>query len=91
MKEGQTINPVYKVCKAKNNLFNFMMQILLQIKNILSFPTVWTSQLLEIKLGLENIGQNLSKKGNTAEPVKSLLRATVQAHECVRTLCLSSS
>lgn len=88
MKEGQTINPVYKVCKAKNNLFNFMRQILTQIKNILSFATVWTSQWLEIKLGLEDIGQNLSKKGNTAETV---LGATVQAYECVRTLCLSSS
>lgn len=67
-----------------------MMQILLQIKNILPFVTVWTSQWLEIKLELKDIKQNLSKKSNTAEPVKSLLRATVQAYECVRTLCLSS-
>lgn len=40
MKEGQTINPVYKVCKAKNNSFNVMMQFLTQMKNILSFAAV---------------------------------------------------
>ena len=55
-KAKQTINLVYKVCKAKNNSFIFMMQILPQIKNIVSFAAVGTLQWLEIKLGLEDIG-----------------------------------
>lgn len=64
-KTKQTINLVYKVCKAKIKLFNFMMKILPQIKNIVSFATVGTLQWLEIKLGLEDIGQNWSMKVNT--------------------------
>lgn len=81
-----TINLVYKVCKAKNNLFSFMMQILPQIKNFMSFAAVGTLQCLETRLGFEDIGRNLSMKSNTPWPVKSLLRATVQAQERVRTL-----
>lgn len=41
------------------------MQILPQIKEMVSFAAVGTLQLIEIKLGLEDIGQNLSMKGNT--------------------------
>jgi len=41
------------------------MQILPQRKNIVSFAAVGTLQRLEIKSVLEDIGQNLSTKGNT--------------------------
>lgn len=63
-----------------------MTQILPQIKNFVSFAVVGTLQCLETRLGFEDIGQNLSVKSNTPWPVKSLLRATVQAHERMRTL-----